>query len=134
MKKPALAENRSLNRFKWVTCFSFELRRWKQEWNLENFVTFFLGKLYTCIEEFEDVGSRMDEWELTKVRIQEIKKKKTQLRQLVTVCWSCGAESGFFGRSKFVLKQTKKHLFFFVRKRKRYWNGVAFAFSKVSTK
>ena len=28
------------------------------------------------------------------------------------MCWSCGAESGFFGRSKFVLKQKKTFVFF----------------------
>ena len=59
--------------------------------------------------------------------------EKTQLRHLVTVCWSYGADSGFFGLSK-VCSQTNEKTFFFVRRRKRYWNGVAFAFSKVSTK
>jgi len=48
--------------------------------------------VFTLTNDQEDVGSRMDEGELTKVRTQGIKKKKTQLRQLVTasvlVFWS----------------------------------------------
>jgi len=46
---------------------------------------------------------------------QEEKNAVTDLRQLVTVCWSSEADSGFSGLSKFVLKQIKKshRLFFF---------------------
>ena len=51
--------------------------------------------VFTLTNDQEDVGSRMDEGELTKVWTQGIKKKKTQLLQLVTVCWSSGADSGF---------------------------------------
>ena len=86
-KKPALTENRSLNRFKWVTCFSFKLHR-KHECNLKSFVTFFLFlklTLYTYSEEVEYIGSRMDEWELTKVRTQGIKKKKRSQYGLTAV-------------------------------------------------
>ena len=31
-----------------------------------------------------------------------------------TVCWFCNADSGFFGLSKFVLKQIQKDIFFFL--------------------
>ena len=46
--------------------------------------------VFTLTNDQEDVGSRMDEWELTKVRTQEIKKKKnavTAVGYSVLVLW-----------------------------------------------
>jgi len=78
------------------------------------FLFFFKVTLYTCSEEVEDVGSRMDEGELTKVQTQGIKKKKRSYGNwLRPMCWSSRADSVFFGLSKFVLKEIKKPQFVF---------------------
>ena len=73
--------------------------------------------VFTLANVQEDTGPRIDAWTLTKVHTRRIKKKYPLLRQLVMVCWSCNADSRFFGHSKFLLKQMKKYIVFFWRVR-----------------
>ena len=115
-KKPTLTENRSLKRFKWVTFFSFKL---------------FKVHSFACTKEFEEFGSRMDECLLTKVQTQRIKKKTPPQIQWVGLVRQILGFSAFPSCSQ---ANTKRHCFFLVCKRQRYWNGAAFTFSKVSTK
>jgi len=41
--------------------------------------------------------------------------KQKEKKNAVTVCWSCSADSRFFGLPKFVLKKIQKDIVFFWR-------------------
>ena len=133
-----MTENRSLKRFKWVIRFSFKLCCWKHECSLEKFCYFFLllffeECLHSYTEMLEDVGSRMDEWELTKVRTQGMKKKKRGYCISYVLVLKC--RFWVFRPFQVCSQTNKKDIGFFVWcKRTQYWNGVAFAFFKDSTK